>query len=229
MQLLTQREQKLRAASEIHRFHRDVAEALFRIQDKNAALSTEMGKDLNSALALHRKHEGFENDLVALEAQLQVLVEDSARLQKKYPTNAIAILTQLDNVMKAWENLKEKSALRSDQLAASCDLQTFLTQVRDLMLWASNLRATLQAEEHVRDAAGATALKIQHDAIYNEIEAREEKFRYLSELSDSMVQTGHYAAAEVEERCSALLDERSVCSSQFLLPFDLNIGLNKCY
>lgn len=147
--------------------------------------------------------------------QFQVLVEDSARLQKKYPTNATAILTQLDNVMKSWENLKEKSALRSDQLAASCDLQTFLTQVRDLMLWASNLRATLQAEEHVRDAAGATALKIQHDAIYNEIEAREEKFRYLSELSDSMVQTGHYAAAEVEERCSALLDERSVCIQTF--------------
>lgn len=137
-----------------------------------------------------------------------MLVEDSVRLQKKYPTNANAIEQQQENVLLAWENLKEKSALRSDQLAASCDLQSFLTQVRDLLSWATNLRATLQAEEHVRDAAGATALKIQHDAIYNEIEAREEKFRYLNELSDSMVQTGHYAAAEVEERCSALLDER---------------------
>lgn len=93
-------------------------------------------------------------------------------------------------------------------MAASCDLQSFLTQVRDLMSWASNLRAALQAEEHVSDAAGATALKIQHDAIYNEIEAREDKFRFLNELSDSMVQTGHYAATEVEERCTALLDER---------------------
>lgn len=142
-----------------------------------------------------------------------MLVEDSHRLQKKYPTNASAIQQQQENVIKVWENLKEKSAIRSDQLAASCDLQTFLTEVRDLMLWASNLRATLQAEEHVRDAAGATALKIQHDAIYNEIDAREEKFRYLNELSDSMVQTGHYAASEVEERCSALLDERSVSIS----------------
>lgn len=139
---------------------------------------------------------------------LQILVEDAGRLQKKYPTNAGAIQQQQEIVIGAWEKLKRKSALRSDQLAASCDLQSFLTQVRDLLSWASNLRATLQAEEHVRDAAGATALKIQHDAIYNEIEAREEKFRYLNELSDSMVQTGHYAAAEVEERCSALLDER---------------------
>lgn len=73
MKLLSQREQKLHGAGEIHRFHRDVAESLFRIQDKNAALSNELGRDLNSALALLRKHEGFENDLVALEAQLQVI------------------------------------------------------------------------------------------------------------------------------------------------------------
>lgn len=75
LQMLSAREQKLNGAGEIHRFHRDVNEALFRIQDKNAALSSEMGKDLNSALALQRKHEGFENDLVALEAQLQVLIK----------------------------------------------------------------------------------------------------------------------------------------------------------
>lgn len=172
-------------------------------------MSTELGKDLNSALALYRKHEGFENDLVALEAQLQVLVEDSVRLQAKYPgDNAQAIAQQQETVVDAWNTLKENSAIRSDQLAASCDLQSFLTQARDLMSWASNLRATLQAEEHVSDAAGATALKLQHDAIYGEIEAREEKFRNLSELSDSMVQTGHYAATEVEERCTALLEER---------------------
>ncbi|XP_032575447.1 spectrin beta chain, non-erythrocytic 5 isoform X4 [Drosophila sechellia] len=208
LQLLNQREQKLHAAGEIHRFHRDVAEALFRIQDKNAALSQELGRDLNSALALLRKHEGFENDLVALEAQLQVLVEDSVRLQAKYPSNAAAIAQQQDKVVAAWNDLKERSTARGDRLAASSDLQTFLTDVRDIVSWSSNLRAALQAEEHVSDAAGATALKIQHDAIYGEIEAREDKFRYLNELSDSMVQTGHYAAADVEEKCAAMLDER---------------------
>lgn len=205
---MTQREQKLNAAGEIHRFHRDVADALSRIQDKKAILSNELGRDLNSSLTLLRKHEVFENDLVALEAQLQVLVEDSVRLQSKYPSNAASIAQQQQNVLDAWEILKEESALRSDQLVASNELQNFLAQVRDLMSWASNLRATLQAEEHVRDAAGAMALKIQHEAIYSEIDAREEKFRYLNEISDSMVQTGHYAANEVEEKCTALLDER---------------------
>lgn len=62
----------MKAAEEIHRFHRDVADAVQRIQEKNAALGIDLGRDLNSALTLLRKHEAFENELVVLEAQLQV-------------------------------------------------------------------------------------------------------------------------------------------------------------
>ena len=70
--LMDNRKQQLQAAGEIHRFNRNVAEALSRIQEKDAALPDDLGRDLNSVLALIRRHEGFENDLVALEAQLQV-------------------------------------------------------------------------------------------------------------------------------------------------------------
>lgn len=66
------RDQKLEAAGEIHRFNRDVAEALARIQEKYKSISDDLGRDVQSVQSLLRKHEGFENDLVALEAQLQV-------------------------------------------------------------------------------------------------------------------------------------------------------------
>lgn len=74
LHVLESREQRLNAAGEIHRFHRDVADALSRTHDKDAAISDDLGRDLNSVLTLIRKHEGFENDLVALEAQLQVRI-----------------------------------------------------------------------------------------------------------------------------------------------------------
>lgn len=84
LEQMRNREQRLTAAGEIHRFHRDVADALARIQEKDAALPEDLGRDLNSVLALIKRHEGFENDLVALEAQLQVLVEDGVRPLKIY-------------------------------------------------------------------------------------------------------------------------------------------------
>ncbi|XP_063994705.1 spectrin beta chain, non-erythrocytic 5 isoform X3 [Diachasmimorpha longicaudata] len=207
--LIRHREQRLQAAGEIHRFHRDVAEALSRIQEKEAALPEDLGRDLNSVLALIRRHEGFENDLVALEAQLQVLVEDASRLQALYPGNNAAHIDQQQLiVLTNWEELKEKSAHRRDQLQASCDLQRFLTQVRDLMNWAAGLRAALSTEDKVRDAASAQILKAEHEGIKGEIEAREDSFSAVLDLGEAMVQTGHYAAPEVEEKCNQLLDER---------------------
>ncbi|KAJ8678764.1 hypothetical protein QAD02_014551 [Eretmocerus hayati] len=209
LKLVRNREQRLQAAGEIHRFHRDVAEALSRIQEKKAALPDDLGRDLNSVLALIRRHEGFENDLVALEAQLQVLVEDSARLQSLYPgNNAVHINQQQKIVLANWDELKEQSAHRRDQLQASCDLQRFLTQVRDLTNWTAGLCATMSTQDNVRDAASAQMLKAEHEALKGEIEAREDTFSSVLDLGEAMVQTGHYAASEVEEKCTQLLDER---------------------
>ncbi|XP_076681486.1 spectrin beta chain, non-erythrocytic 5 kst isoform X2 [Andrena cerasifolii] len=207
--LIRHREQRLQAAGQIHRFHRDVAEASSRIQEKERALPEDLGRDLNSVLALIRRHEGFENDLVALEAQLQVLVEDASRLKVHYPgENAMYIDQQQQVVLYNWDELKERSAHRRDQLQASCDLQRFLTQVRDLMNWAAGLRAAMSTEDKVRDAASAQILKAEHEALKGEIEAREDSFSSVLDLGEAMVQTGHYAASEVEEKCNQLLDER---------------------
>lgn len=167
-----------------------------------------MGRDLNSAIALFRKHETFENELVVLEAQLQFLVEDASKLQKIYPTNKNKIQQQQALVVEAWNGLKERADLRKDQLQASVDLQKFLAQVRDLTNWATNLRLSLTAEEHVRSAARAQVLKSEHEALKGEIEARESDFQSASENLAAMEQTGHYAAAEAVERYKILIQER---------------------
>ncbi len=64
------REQKLAGAGEIHRFNRDVEDALSRIQEKYASIPEDLGRDTKAVLSYQKKHEGFENELVALEAQV---------------------------------------------------------------------------------------------------------------------------------------------------------------
>ncbi|XP_030753943.1 spectrin beta chain, non-erythrocytic 2 isoform X2 [Sitophilus oryzae] len=202
------REERLNAAGEIHRFHRDVAEALQRIQAKNAALGTDLGRDLNSAIALLRKHETFENELVALEAQLQILVEDASKLLNVYPKNKNNIQQQQELVVTAWNKLKDRTDQRKDQLQASVDLQKFLSQVRDLTNWATNLRLAIGAEEPVRNAMSAQILKAEHEALKGEIDAREGDFQMATENLAAMEQTGHYAAQEAVEKYKILIQER---------------------
>lgn len=208
---IDQRAKRLGAASDIHRYHRDAAEALERLQDKQAIIpdEAENTKDLNAALTLLRRHEGLENDLLALEAQLQLLSEDAARLQVQYPgSNAAHIAKQQKELDKGWEALRKAAAERRECLHAACDLHRFLVQVRDLTSWSSGLRTNMRAEVPVRDVNGAQALRIEHEAIKAEIEARDDSFRTVLDMGQAMVQTGHRSATEVEGKCAALLEER---------------------
>ena len=77
-----------------------------------------------------KKHEAFENELVALEAQLQVLVDDSARLQELYPGgNAEQIEQHQALVIENWGILQERAANRSNDLQAALNLYRFLASV----------------------------------------------------------------------------------------------------
>nr|XP_022910961.1 spectrin beta chain, non-erythrocytic 5 isoform X3 [Onthophagus taurus] len=207
-QQIDHRQQRLHAAGEIHRFHRDVADALSRIHEKSAALGTELGRDLNSALAFLRRQEAFENELVVLGTQLQNLVEDATRLQHTYPSNKKNIQEKQELVVTAWEGLKERADLRKEQLEASVDLQKFLALARDLTSWASSLRIAMTAQENIRSAARAKALKTEHEALKGEIEAREENFELATEMCAMMEQNENDAAPEAIERCNALYQER---------------------
>ncbi|XP_022241663.1 spectrin beta chain, non-erythrocytic 1-like [Limulus polyphemus] len=203
------RDQKLQAAGEIHRFNRDVAEALSRIQEKYASIPDDLGRDLNSVQSLRKKHEGFENDLVALEAQLQVLVDDSVRLQETYPGgNAEHIAEQQNYVVESWNSLQERAQLRKEQIENAILFHRFLALVRDLETWAQSLCSSMNTEEKVRDATAAQLLKTEHEHLKAEIEAREENFRNVVQNGEMMIQKEHYASAEIRERLNQLLKMR---------------------
>ena len=89
---------------------RDVSEALSRIAEKSAIISSQdNGRDLKAVQSLIRKHESFENDLVALEAQLQVLIDDSASLQSRYADLSGPHIAQQQKILlQDWNELQDK-------------------------------------------------------------------------------------------------------------------------
>jgi len=210
IEAIQERDTKLESAGEIHRFNRDIAEALSRIGEKSAILETnDTGRDTKSAQSHLRRHEGFENDLVALEAQLQVLIDDSAALQARYPDkNGQHVALQQKTVLQAWNELQEKAADRKAALMSSNDYHTFMGMVRDLLAWSSGLRRTLTTEEKVSDAASAQMLKTEHDNLKAEIETREKTFSEVVALGEAMVGEEHSAIGEIKEKIDSVLTER---------------------
>lgn len=220
LDMISAREQKLLAAGEIHRFNRDVAEALSRILEKYSIIAVEdVGRDLQSVQSLLRKHEGYENDLVALEAQLQILIDDSARLQREYPGgNAEHILKQQEIVVQHWNNLQDRTALRKTHLQSSYSLQKFVASVKDLERWADGLGTEIGTQERVRDAFGVQILRTEHDRIKAEIEAREPDFSAVVAVGEKMITDDScFARDEVRLQLTRMLQCREALHTAWQL------------
>ncbi|XP_013777045.2 LOW QUALITY PROTEIN: spectrin beta chain, non-erythrocytic 1-like [Limulus polyphemus] len=203
------REQKLKAASELHRFNHDVADALSRIQEKYESIPKDVGRDLKAVQNSKKKHEGFENDVAALEGQIQVLLNDSAHLQAKYPGgNAEHIIQQQDVLLDNWDALKERMMDHSHFIENAFLLQKFLATARDLETWAQGLCAAFQAEVKVSNAAGAQLLTSEHEQLCAEIEARDQTFCNVIEDGHQLIKQKHYASDEIQEKLHQLKEIR---------------------
>ena len=220
LDVIASRDQKLTAAGEIHRFNRDVAEALSRILEKYSIIAVDdVGRDLPSVQSLLRKHEGYENDLVALEAQLQVLIDDSARLQREYPGgNAEHILKQQEIVVQHWNNLQDRAGLRKSLLQSSFALQKFIASVKDLERWADGLGTEIGTQERVRDAFGVQVLRTEHERLKAEIEAREPDFSNVVSIGDKMVaEENAFGREEVRSHLTRMLQCREALHTAWQL------------
>ena len=204
------RGKKQEAAGEIHKFNRDIAEALLRIQEKGSALGNETGKDIKSIQRLLRYQDVFENDLLALQGQLEGLAEDSASLQDKYPgPNAEHIAEQLAVVEQNWSELKAKSKAHRELLQASYEYQTYLLACQDLLSWCTHLKIMLLSEEKVSSVAEAQLLKTEHENVKSEIEGREESFETLVASVNRMGEKNNPFKADIDAKLAAVIEERS--------------------
>ncbi|KAF9806792.1 hypothetical protein SFRURICE_009479 [Spodoptera frugiperda] len=204
------RASRLHAAGEIHRFHRDVAELAERAGDATAALAAPPPpRDLRAATAALRAHDTMQNDLLAIDAQMQVLLEEGNRLQKLYPGgNVQQIELQQKALEEAWTTLRQAADDRRHTLQQYLQLHQFLTQVRDLTSWSVSLRSSMSGPLRVRDAVSAQSARAEHDAVRAELDARDGSFRDALNMGRELA-TQHPNAAEVEEKCEALLEERN--------------------
>ncbi|GLV31595.1 alpha Spectrin [Carabus blaptoides fortunei] len=246
-QLTSERATQLGSAHEVQRFHRDVDETKDWIQEKDEALNNDdLGKDLRSVQALQRKHEGLERDLAALGDKIRQLDETANRLMQSHPETAEQTYAKQKEINEEWAQLCTKANSRKEKLLDSYDLQRFLSDYRDLMAWINSMMGLVSSEELANDVTGAEALSERHsshraeiDARYGnvqehrtEIDARAGTFQAFELFGHQLLQSGHYASVEVQEKLDALNEARQELGKAWItrrVQLDQNLDLQLFY
>ncbi|XP_048876599.1 spectrin alpha chain, non-erythrocytic 1-like isoform X2 [Brienomyrus brachyistius] len=209
-QLVEDRANLLGSAHEVQRFHRDADETKEWIEEKDQALNTDnYGHDLASVQALQRKHEGFERDLAALGDKVNSLEETAERLIQVHPESMDDIHEKCAELNAAWGSLVDRADQRKEKLGSSHDLQRFLSDFRDLQSWINGIRGLVSSEELAKDVTGAEALLERHQEHRTEIDARAGTFQAFEQFGKQLLERGHYASPEIQEKMATLERERA--------------------
>ena len=146
--LISDRQDLIDSAGELHKFNFDVVEALGQIQEKQNSIPTEPIKNptLQGVQKLLRNHESLETGLVVLEAQLHALVEESDRLSQVYPgENEESLKASKSMLVNAWQTLKRDSAKRKQNLLLTLEFQKYKGAAKDLLDWLADQKRVVSA------------------------------------------------------------------------------------
>ncbi|XP_063890723.1 spectrin alpha chain isoform X3 [Helicoverpa armigera] len=232
-QLTAERAAQLGSAHEVQRFHRDVDETKDWIAEKEAALATDdLGKDLRSVQTLQRKHEGLERDLAALGDKIRSLEDTANRLMSTHGDSADATYSKQREINEAWQQLQARANARKEKLLDSYDLQRFLSDYRDLMAWINSMMALVSSDELANDVTGAEALLERHQEHRTEMDARAGTFQALELFGQQLLQGGHYASVDIQEKLNNMSDARQELEKAWVgrrMKLDQNLELQLFY
>ncbi|KAG8194893.1 hypothetical protein JTE90_029184 [Oedothorax gibbosus] len=192
---------KTEAAAEIHRYHRDVTDILFRINSHYGTIPQDLGNNRIHVQDLIKKHDTIENELLGIEAQVHLLLEDSRRLQEAYPGgNEEHIQMQLSLVIEHWNMLQQKVSSRKAQLLTAERIHKFLASVREEESWSKEIILELVSESTSRDVQ---QMDNDHKLLGVDIETHFGHFESLKEEGQALLEF-EILTQQVEDKLKSL-------------------------
>ncbi|WKY08955.1 hypothetical protein Q1695_001825 [Nippostrongylus brasiliensis] len=201
----------LHDSKKYHEFIRTCGELITWINAKLQLAYDESYLDPTNLRAKLQKHLAFDSELtenekrlVAVEAQGEQLIKDRHFMSEQ-------VRAQLGELRSGWDELRTKSALKTQRLREAYEAHTLQRKVEDMERWLDRIEADLGTEDHGRDLVSVEHLMKKLDALDAEIRGRAEAVQDLMQKAREIKTLGSPtsdailgAAEQVDARYSSL-------------------------
>ncbi|NWY43671.1 SPTN5 protein, partial [Sylvia atricapilla] len=197
---------KLEGALEIHALIREIDDITERITEKSVLIQAlDYGKDVESVENLIRRHEEMEREISVIKSKMEPLELESFRLSTRNPSINDKLTMKQQEMKNNWIQLQGQAKQRKEKLAASYQLQKFNLEMKEILDWAQNTRALMEAGGLPKSANEAESMIEEHQQRKASIShARVERFNALSDYGKELANSGHYATPEIHQALSRL-------------------------
>lgn len=148
-----------------------------------------LGHDLKTVQALQRRHDNLERELAPLEDKVNKVNLLANSVQASYPNERQNVLKKQKEIHDLWQQVKQKAAERRARLENAVGQQIFTNSCKGLLAWVGDIKDILNAENMARDVQTAEDLLKKHQDLKNEINAKDDEFKQVSNLGEKLVKS----------------------------------------
>ncbi|CAI2353897.1 unnamed protein product [Caenorhabditis sp. 36 PRJEB53466] len=208
---VAKRKDMLEDSKRYHEFIRLCGELIIWITAKLQLAYDESFLDHTNLRSKLQKHMAFDSELVENEKRLSTVERQGEELVAENHFMSEQVKAQLVELRSGWDELRTKSALKTQRLREAFELHSLQRKVEDIEKWLDKVEGELGSEDHGRDMLSTQLLIKKLDTLQTEITARSDAVVEMMKKARELRVQGSTAADEclkqaeqVEARYSGL-------------------------
>lgn len=196
---------KLQEASQQQQFNRTVEDIeLWLSEVEGQLMSEDYGKDLTSVQNLQKKHALLEADVGSHADRIDSITQAAEQFVKSGHFDADNIKAKQEQLQGRYAALQRPMSLRKQRLLDSLQVQQLFRDIEDEEAWIREKEPVAASTNRGRDLIGVQNLQKKHQAVLAEINNHEPRVAAVCQAGSTMLQEGHFAAEEINQRLAAL-------------------------
>lgn len=196
---------KLQEASQQQQFNRTVEDIeLWLSEVEGQLMSEDCGKDLTSVQNLQKKHALLEADVTSHADRIDGIAQTAEQFIKSGHFDAANIKTKQEQLQGRYGALQRPMSGRKQRLLDSLQVQQLFRDIEDEEAWIREKEPVAASTNRGRDLIGVQNLQKKHQAVLAEINNHEPRVAAVCQAGSLMLQEGHFAAEEINNRLTAL-------------------------
>ncbi|XP_076800089.1 spectrin alpha chain, non-erythrocytic 1-like isoform X2 [Clavelina lepadiformis] len=200
---LIEQRSRLGETQTLQQFSRDADEADAWITDKLQTAMDSSYKDptniqnIESGLSKHQKHQAFEAELNANKERIDAVISMGQQLIDTHQCagSEEAVQTRIQKLQEDWDHLLSKSSEKGEKLKEANQQQNFITAVKDLDFWMSEVEALLASEDMGKDVPSVSNLLKKQKLLEADVAAHEDRARDLTRHAESLLEKANESDA----------------------------------
>ncbi|XP_070496510.1 spectrin alpha chain isoform X3 [Chironomus tepperi] len=181
---MADRKARLTESLEIQQLYRDLEDEATWIREKEPiAASTNRGRDLIGVQNLIKKHQAVLAEINNHDHRISSVIDTGEHMVKDHPVSSDEIKVRLDSLKDQWNNLREKSSQRKQDLDDSLQAHQYFADANEAESWMREKVPIVSNPDYGNSEDSSEALLKKHEALVCDLEAFGNTIQSLQEQS----------------------------------------------